>query len=169
MSPQVKLASLVVALATSAQANAADWQLQPADESHGVVLTFGSGRPVSYRFECASNAVLVTETGVTKLLDLRTGKSIGDDANAEMPAGAAMMALIGGKGDPQFVPAVAVKNPAGGWNLTISVPKNDKQLESIGKSKMLSLFTTGYTMAVAMDGAARTKWSDFMQRCNATR
>jgi hypothetical protein len=156
-------------LAMSSQAEAADWQLQSADGSHGVVLTVGSGEPVSYRFECASDEVIVTETGVTKLLDLKTGSTIADDANAVMPPGAAMMALFGGKGDPQFVPAEAVKNPAGGWNLTIRLPKNDKQLKAVGKSVMMSLFTTGYTMAVPMDGAARAKWNDFMQRCNATR
>ena len=156
-------------LAMSAQAEAAEWQLQPADGSHGVILTFGSGEAVSYRFECASNEVIVTETGVTKLLDVKTGSTIGDDANAVMPAGAAMMALFGGKGDPQFVPAVAVKNLAGGWNLTIRLPKNDKQLKAIGKSDMMSLFTTGYTMAVPMDGAARAKWNDFVQRCKAIR
>ena len=76
---------------------------------------------------------------------------------------------LAGKGDPQFVPAEAVKNPAGGWNLTIRLPKNDKQLKAIEKSAMMSLFTTGYTMAVQMDGAARAKWNDFMQRCNGPR
>ncbi|MCY7280461.1 MAG: hypothetical protein LH610_06105 [Sphingomonas bacterium] len=165
MSRHRKLISLSVILAMSAQAEAADWQLQPAAGSGGAVLTFGYGDVVSYRFECAANEVIVTETGVTKLLDVKTGSFIGDDSNAVMPAGAALMALFSGKGDPQFVPASAVKNPAGGWNLTIRLAKNDKQLKAIGKSKMMSLFTTGYTMAVAMDGAARAKWSRFMQDC----
>jgi hypothetical protein len=109
--------------------------------------------------------VIVTQTGVTKLLDLKTGKPIGDDAEAGMPPGGAMMALFGGKGDPQFMPGEAVKNPAGGWDITIRVPKSDKQLKVIGRSEMMSLFTTGYTMAVAMDSASRAKWNEFIQSC----
>lgn len=156
-------------LAMSVQANAADWQLRPAEGSEGALLTLGSGEAVSYRFQCAPKEVVVTQTGVTKLLDLKTGSPIGDDANAVMPAGAAMMALFAGKGDPQFVPGVAVKNPAGGWDLTIRLPKNDKQVKAVGKSDMMSLFTTGYTKAVPMDGAARAKWNEFLGLCDATR
>lgn len=167
MSGHMRPISIAIMLAMSARADAADWQLKPAEGSHGVVLTFGAGEAVSYRFECAPSEVIIMETGVTKLLDVKTGSTIGDDANATMPPGAAMMAVFGGKGDPQFVPAEAVKNPAGGWNLTIRLPKNDKQLKAVGKSEMMSLFTTGYTMAVAMDGASRATWNDFMQRCNA--
>jgi hypothetical protein len=169
MSGRVKLVSFFAMLALSAQARAADWQLQAAEGSHGAVLTYGAGQPVSYRFECAPNEVIVTETGVTKLLDLKSGNPIGDDEHAVMSPGAAMMALFSGKGDPQFVPAEAVKNPAVGWNLTIRLPKNDRQLKAVDKADMISLFTTGYTQAVAMDGAARAQWKNFMQRCNAAR
>lgn len=109
--------------------------------------------------------MIITETGVTQLIDLKTGKPIGDNAGATMPEGAAMMALFGGKGDPQFIPAEAAKSPAVGWDLTIRLSKTDKQLKEIGKSKMMSLFTTGYTMAVEMDSKARAKWNEFMQRC----
>jgi len=84
-----------------------------------------------------------------------------------MPAGAALMALYAGKGEPDFLPAEAVMNPAGGWDLSIRIPKNDKSLKAIGRSDMLSLFTTGYTMAVPMDAADRRRWNDFMQRCKA--
>lgn len=102
------------------------------------------------------------------MLDLRTGETIKDGPNAVMPAGAALMALYGGKGEPKFVPAEAVKNSAGGWDLTIRLKRDDKQLKAIGKSEMISLFTTGFTMAVTMDDTARVSWNDFMQRCNAT-
>lgn len=111
--------------------------------------------------------MIITEAGVTELLDLNSGNKIGDDAGAVMPEGSAMMALFTGKGEPKFVPGSAVKNPAGGWDVTIRLSKNDKQLKAAGKSDMISLFTTGYTMAVAMDANARAKWNDFMQRCNA--
>jgi hypothetical protein len=165
MSHYVKVFSLVAMLAFSAPAEAADWQLKSAQANRGVTLTYAAGEPVSYRFECAADEVIVTETGVTKLLDVKTGKPVGDDAQAVMPAGAAMMALFSGKGEPDFMPAEATKNAAGGWDLTIRLSKDDKQLKGIGKSEMMSLFTTGYTMAVAMDAAARAKWNDFMRRC----
>jgi len=160
---------LALAAAVPASVEAAGWRLHVAEAGRPLTLTFASGEPVSYRFECAPDAVVVTETGVTKLLDLRTGKPIGDDAQAAMPEGAAMMALFRGKGDPQFVPARAAKNPAGGWDLTIRLAKDDKQLKAIGKSDMMSLFTTGYTMAVPLDAAARATWNDFLARCGTPR
>jgi hypothetical protein len=161
----IAVLSLAAMLAVSAPAQSTGWQLQPQMGAHGPVLTFNAGDPVSYRFECAPDDVIVTETGVTKLLDLKTGQPIGDDAQAVMPTGAAMMALFSGKGDPQFFPAEAVKNAAGGWDLTIRLPKGDKQIKAVGKAEMMSLFTTGYTTAVAMDGTARARWNDFVQRC----
>ena len=160
--------AIAAMLAVSGQAKVNDWHLQPAEQGRGVLLTFASGASVSYRFECTTTDVIVTETGVTKLLDLKTGKQIGDGADAVMPEGSAMMAVFGGKGDPQFKPAVATKNSAGGWDLTIRLPKDDKQLKAVGKSEMMSLFTTGYTMAVTMDAPARGVWNDFMKRCQAS-
>lgn len=154
-------------LAMPTQLQAAQWELQAGGASNAIVLTYGSGERVSYRFECAPKDVIITETGVTELLDLNSGNKIGDDAGAVMPEGSAMMALFTGKGEPKFVPGSAIKNPTSGWDVTIRLPKNDKQLKAIGKSDMISLFTTGYTMAVAMDANAHAKWNDFMQRCNA--
>jgi hypothetical protein len=153
--------------AASVQSQSSGWELRPAADGHGAVLSVDADDSVTYRFECASDAVIVTQTGVTKLIDLKTGNHIGDDAAAVMPPGAAMMALFGGKGDPKFVPAEAVKNPAGGWDLTIRLPKGDKQLKALGKSEMMSLFTTGYTIAVVMDAESRGKWSAFVQACPA--
>lgn len=157
--------SLAAMLATTAPAQGAGWELQAKNGDHGAVLTLNAGEPVSYRFECTRDDVIATETGVTKMIDLKTGKPIEDGPSAVMPAGAAVMALAGGKGDPQFMPAEAAKNPAGGWDLTIHLAKDDKQIKAIRKAEMMSLFTTGYTMAVMMDGAARAKWAEFMQRC----
>jgi hypothetical protein len=165
VSSAVGIISLATLLAISAPAQSVGWQLQSQMGDHGPVLTLNAGEPVSYRFECTPDDVIVTETGVTKLMDLKTGQPIGDDAQAVMPASAAVMALFGGKGAPQLQPAKAVKNPTGGWDLTISLQKDDKQIKAIGKADMMSLFTTGYTMAVVMDGASRAKWNEFMKRC----
>jgi hypothetical protein len=164
-STMVSLAGLSAAFL---QAAPSGWVLHPADGARRELLTYGSGSPVSYRFECAANEVMVVETGVTKLLDLKSGKQIDDGPDAVMPAGAALMAVFGGKGQPQFQPAEAVKNPGGGWDLTIRLSKEDKQLKAIGKSEIMSLFTTGYTMAVAMSGEDRAMWNGFLDRCRKT-
>lgn len=165
MLPIIKI-GLAACLALATQSATQGWQFVPA-EGGPMVLTYAAGSPVSYRFECAANEVIVTETGVTKLLNLGTGKQIGDDAGAVMPAGSAMMAVFAGKGEPKFQPAAAVKNPAGGWDLTIRLPRDDKQLKAVGKAEMMSLFTTGFTMAVVMEASDRSIWNDFMTRCNA--
>lgn len=164
----IGIISLAALLLGSASAQSTGWQLRLEVDGKGPMLTFNAGDPVSYEFECNPNDVRVTQTGVTKLLDLKTGQPVGDDAQAVMPTDAAMMALFGGKGDPQFIPAGAVKNPAGGWDLTIRLAKGDKQLKAVGKAEMVSLFTTGYTMAVPMDGEARAKWNDFLKRCQTS-
>ena len=147
---RLEILGIVATLAGAALVSDSGWELRPATGDHGAVLSVDAGETVTYRFECAPNDVIVTETGVTELIDLRTGNAIGDDAAAVMPAGAAMMALFGGKGDPKFMPAEAVKNPAGGWDLTIRLPKGDKQLKAIGKSEVIALFTTGITIAGEM-------------------
>lgn len=166
MSILSKAASTALLIAISAQAMAAEWQLQGERVGEKLTLTYALGEPVSYRFECTPSMVLVTETGVTKLMDFSTGVTVDDEATV-LPSGAAMMALHGGKGEPKFVPAEASKNPAGGWDLTIRLPKDHKQLKAMGNSEMVSLFTSGYTMAVAMDEQDRATWKDFMMRCNA--
>jgi hypothetical protein len=157
-----------LALAFTGQAEPSGWRLSPPANGQGPLLVL-QAEQVSYRFACTASDVTVTETGVTKLMDLKTGAAIGDDAAAVMPPGAAVMALYSGKGDPRFRPAEAVKNPAGGWDLTIHVAKDDKQLTTMAKSDMMSLFTTGYTMAVQMDGAARDQWRTFMAQCASFR
>ncbi len=167
MSRAFNVISLALVLLPT-QANAAEWLLGPATEGIAPVLTYGSSEPVSYRFECTPSAVIVTETGVTKLMDFGTGTLVGDGDGATMTPGAAMMALYGGKGEPDFAPAEATKNPAGGWDLAQRLPKNHKQLKAIGSSDMMSLFTSGYTMAVALDDGARATWNEFMRRCKAT-
>jgi len=167
MQSAAHLVGFAALLAISAGAEATGWQSQPAEAGRGPTLSYETDKAISYRFACEADGVTVTQTGVTGLLDLRTGARIGDDRAAVMPDGAALMALFGGKGDPEFMPAQAVKNPAQGWDLTIRLPKDDKRLKAVGKAEMLSLFTTGYTMAVAMDAPARTRWNDFLKRCQS--
>ncbi len=166
MQPLFRLITLALTISISVPATAGEWKLHDGGEGNGLVLTYGSDEPVSYRFECTSDAILVTETGVIELMDFATGDEV-DDGAALLPSGAAMMAIYSGKGEPEFLPAKAVKNPRGGWDLTLRLPKDDKQLKALGTSEMMSLFTSGYTMAVAMDGNSRASWKDFMRRCKA--
>lgn len=169
MPNRLKLPGLALLLAAAAPAGAGGWQLQPGDGARGAVLSFAAGQPVSYRFECAADAVIVTETGVTGLLDPATGGRVGDGPDAVMPPGAALMALFSGKGDPQFTPGEAARNKGGGWDITIRLPRDDRQLKAAAKSEMISLFTTGHTMAVRMDGEARALWKAFLKGCAAPR
>lgn len=157
--------ALVSASAMPALARVSSWILDPSGNDHGERLIYESGGQVSYRFECEKDAIAITEMGVTELLDFKTNAKVGDGPDAIMPDGAALMALYGGKGTPAFQPATAVKNPSGGWNLTIRLSKNDKQLRAVGSSTMMSLFTTGYTTAVAMDDTTRATWNSFVKRC----
>ena len=69
----------------------------------------------AYIFECAPDAVVITYTGATDLLDTRNDGKVGDLPGSAMPEGAAMMALYTGKGDPNFLPAQYAPNPAKGW------------------------------------------------------
>ncbi|PXA97489.1 hypothetical protein DMC47_13570 [Nostoc sp. 3335mG] len=158
---------LITALSVAAlQTEAGGWTIEPAGAGRGEVLSLQLGSGQSYRFECTPGDVIVTQTGVTQLLDVRTNTKVGDGPDAVMPEGAAMMALYSGK-DPEFQPARAVKNPAGGWDLTIRVAKDDKLLNAMPKSKTMSLFTTGFTTAVQMSDQARKVWKGFLTRCRA--
>lgn len=161
------LLALAGASAPLLQSAASGWVVHPPEGSHGEMLTLEVGEKQSYRLECTAREVIVTETGVTKLMDLKTGKQIDDGPDAVMSPGAALMAVFGGKGQPEFQPAAAVKNPTGGWDLTIRLPKADKMLSAVGKSEMMSLFTTGFTTGVAMKADDRAIWNDFLKRCRA--
>lgn len=167
MRPVAYIPCFAAWLTLSVGADAAGWRSLPAEAGHGPTLSYDTDTAISYRFACGASDVAVTQTGVTGLLDLRTGTKIGDDQGAAMPDGAALMALFSGKGDPEFMPAQAVKNPTRGWDLTIRLPKDDRRLKALGKAEMLSLFTTGYTMAVTMDAPARSQWNAFLTLCQS--
>jgi hypothetical protein len=159
------MCAIALLAGTSLPAHAASWEIRPAEGNHGITLIFDPGKTVTYRFECTASDIVVTETGVTDLLDVKSGNRVPDTAGATMPPGSALMALFGGKGQSPMMPAEAVKNPAGGWDLSIRLTKNDKQFDAVAKGKMVSIFTTGYTMLVVMDDAAVGRWKDFTQRC----
>lgn len=163
--------SVIVAAAvllSAGPASAGGWQAIGAAGGHGEQLTLAIDDTHTYTFECAPDAIVITETGVTDLLDIRGGGAkVGDAPGSTMPEGAAMMALFTGKGDPDFMPASAVANPAKGWDLTIRMAKGDKRLNGLAKTDMFSLFTTGFTAAVTLDAAEKKLFADFLSRCRA--
>jgi hypothetical protein len=149
-------------------ATAAEWKNVGAANGHGETLSLAIDEAHSYSFECTPDAVLVSETGVTDLLDIRAGGAkVSDGPGATMPDGAAVMALYAGKGDPEFLPATYVPNPNKGWDLSIKLPKRDKRLDALTKTETLSLFTTGFTAAVVIGSAERKMFADFLSRCRS--
>lgn len=152
-------------LAVSAPSLAGDWKAAGAGNGRGETMTLEIDAQRSYIFECTPNAVAITYTGVTDLLDIRGEGKVGDAPGSVMPEGAAMMALYTGKGEPRFLPAEYKPNPMRGWDLTLRIPKNDKALKGLEKADMLSLFTTGYTAANVVDAETRAQFSAFLARC----
>ena len=162
----LKSFAAVAAFLMSTQAAAEGWAILAPQDDQNLTLQYSSDGPVSYLFECRSEDIAVTQTGVTDLMDFATGEKVADDAQ-DLPATAAMMALYAGKGQPDLEPAKSRKNPAGGWDLTLTFKKKDRRLKALAKSEMMSLFTSGFTMAVMMDDDSRSAVSDFLTQCQA--
>jgi hypothetical protein len=156
---------LAILLLTSSPALASGWVLRPATADQALQLSFNAGQTPAYLFACGEADIRVTEFGVTELLDIQTGHKIADEPGSVMAPGASVMALFTGKGDPDFMPAESVPNAVKGWDLTIRFSKTDKRIRALGKSNMLSLFTTGYTMAVDMDSESQALARSFLKQC----
>ena len=156
---------LASSLTLPAPCLASDWKVAGAGNGHGETMVLAIDPARSYIFECTPNAVAITLTGVTDLLNIRDGGKVADAPGSVMPEGAAMMALFTGKGEPDFLPADYKPNPVKGWDLTLRLAKNDKSLKGLEKTEMLSLFTTGFTAANVVDAEARAQFSGFLARC----
>jgi len=152
-------------LLTSTPSLAENWKIVGAGNERGETMTLEIDTERSYVLECAPDKVLVTYTGVTDLLDLRSGSKVGDVPGSIMPEGAAMMAVFTGKGAPKLLPAEYKANPARGWDLTLRMAKNDKALNSLEKASIFSLFTMGHTAATKVDTDTRAQFAGFLARC----
>ncbi|HEX6741918.1 MAG TPA: hypothetical protein VF079_09030 [Sphingomicrobium sp.] len=162
----ISFVAVAAVMLAAAPAAAGNWSNVGAGNGHGERVTLlldESGH--SYIFECAPDALIVTQTGVTELVDVRTKTKVGDAPGSAMSPGASVMALFTGDGDPEFQPATAVANPAKGWDLSLRFTKSDKRLKGLGKAEIISLFTTGTTDAVPLDAADRKLFGDFVKRC----
>ena len=144
---------------------AGDWKTAGAGNGRGETMILEIDDARSYIFECAPDVVAITYTGVTDLLNLRGEGKVGDTPGSIMPDGAALMALYTGKGEPQFLPAEYKPNEVKGWDLNLNLLKDSKALKNLQKADMLSLFTTGYTVANAIDAETRAQFTGFLKRC----
>lgn len=162
----ITLLALATSLAATSPALAEGWELQQPTASTGIRLLYKGDEKASYLFECTESDVVLTELGVTDLMDLQTGKKVGDTPGSVMTMGASMMALSTDiRGEADFKPAEARPNAVNGWDLTIHLPKKDKSLRSMRKASMVSVFTTGYTMAVALSDPDKTAVQSFLTGC----
>lgn len=156
---------LILALLSTAAdvpaAPAEGWQVEA-----GPSLIFReAGAPV-YKLDCSGSGLEVTNFGVTQLLDVQRNKPVGDAEGSALPAGAAVMALATDKTEePEMVPARSARNAAGGWDMTISLRKNDPVFRSLPRADFVSLFTTGFTRAVQLGKEERTLIGDFVRQC----
>jgi hypothetical protein len=159
------LTMFMAAAALAGPAQGDGWRLSPAVADRPLELSLEQGGKTVYRLSCGASDVAVSEYGATKLLDVQTGKPVGDAAGSTMTPGASVMALATDKAEPRMVPASAAPNPAGGWDMTIRVAKNDPAFLSLGRAGMVSLFTTGQTQAVMLGTADRKLLADFVKQC----
>lgn len=150
--------------ATPAMANG--WLLSQPTSAHPLQLILGSDAHPTYLFACNSDNVSATNFGVTGLLDLQTGQKIPDDVGASITPGASVIALFTGDGQPDMVPADAAHNSLKGWDLTIHLAKNDEKLVALKKADVISLFTTGYTLAAQLHGDDKAVVREFLKQCN---
>jgi hypothetical protein len=155
------VAHLAMALVSAAATPlAGGWHAGP-----GAQISFGDAERTVYKLDCSGPELVVTQYGVTQLLDLQENKPVGDSDGSTLPAGAAVMALATDKVEPNMIRATAVRNAERGWDMTIRLPKDDPTLRSLPRAEYFSLFTTGFTLAVPLGKADRKLLSAFVEQC----
>ena len=154
-------------LAMPVAAKAGSWTIEGGPNAPPFRMSFSFGQPtVTYRFECQANQMLISETGVTQLLDVQTGVKIGDEPGATITPGASVMGVYTDKVKPKLVPATAVANPSKGWDMSIALPLTDPSVRSMSKAGMVSLMTTGWTGAVELSSDDRKLIATFLGQCH---
>jgi hypothetical protein len=153
-------AALLASAALAAPSEPDGWALGPAAQ-----ITFReAGKPV-YKLDCTGRELLVTQFGVTRLVDVQRNQPVGDTEASSLPEGASFMALATDKTEPEMVPASAVRSVGSGWDMTIRLAKNDPAFLSLPRAGMVSLFTTGFTRAVELSKPDRKLMATFVGQC----
>ena len=97
---------LCLGLSVASPCLAKGWSVEDASPTANARLRFTGDGPVSYLFECTRADIVLTEFGVTDLLDLQTNTKVGDQPGSTMLPGAALMALSTEKtGSPALMPS----------------------------------------------------------------
>lgn len=162
----IALTGFFLFVAVTSPAFADGWEVKEPAAAANLQLIYKGDHQTSYLFECYPTEVVLTQFGVTDLLDLQTNAKIGDTPGSAMTPGAAFMGLATStNGTPNFKPAEAAPNAVEGWDMTLRFDKSDKALKALAKAKMVSVFTTGYTMAVGLNDTDRQSVRSFLSRC----
>ena len=159
--PRQLILALSLSAALAPAARAEGWEIGAALE-----LTYKVDGSPAYKLDCTGAELVVTQFGVTQLLDIQRNQPVGDSEGTTLPTGASFMALATDKGEqPNMVPASAVRNAATGWDMTIRLPKDDPAFLSLPRAAYVSLFTTGFTRAVTLGKEDRKLLSSFVKQC----
>jgi hypothetical protein len=159
------LSQIVVTLFGSALAvspPAAGWEVAATGQ-----ISFREAGEAVYKLDCSGPDLVVTQFGVTQLVDMQTNRQVADDSGSALPAGASVMALATDKSEPNMVAASAVRNAGRGWDMTIRLAKRDPAFLTLPRAGMVSLFTTGFTRAVTLDKSDRKLFAAFVTQCAA--
>ncbi|HEU0098841.1 MAG TPA: hypothetical protein VFQ67_08705 [Allosphingosinicella sp.] len=152
--------ALLASSAVAPSSSTGGWELDPAGK-----MTWGTPGKPSYRLDCTGPELVVTQFGVTKLVDVQRNQPVGDSEGTTLPEGASVMALATDKTEPDMVPASAVRSAGPGWDMTIRLAKDDPAFLSLPRAGMMSLFTTGFTIAVQLGKADRKLLAAFVSQC----
>jgi hypothetical protein len=162
--------NIPILLASALLAQAAPAAEAPADGWRVVEhsLTYSEAGAPIYTLDCAGSEVVVTQYGVTSLLDIKKNKPVPDAEGSAPPEGASFMALSTDRIDePAMIPATAVRNARTGWDMTIRLKKNDLAFKSLPRAKLVSLLTTGVTRAVDVSKDDQTLFGTFVSQCRS--
>jgi hypothetical protein len=157
----------VLAAGLSSASAQSIWSVKGTPGSSEFALIASIQPPVSYIFDCSAKGwVTITHTAVTKLTDAKKRKPVPDNA-ADLPTGAAFMALKVDKGvDPLMMnEAVVERNEESGWDLTIDLPADDPSILGLAAAKKVSLLTTGRATSLQLTDEDRAVISDFITQC----
>ena len=161
--------ALGAASATSLAQESRVWQVEGSRKAPPYRLVLPDvGEGVSYIFDCSGSDLLVTQTGVTELLDMKAGNNARAPDTGEgriFPEGSALMAVATDRGQPDFTLGTAKPNPTKGWDITIQLPRKDKSFQDFGRAEFVTLFTTGFTALVELGAADRKAVSNFVKEC----
>jgi hypothetical protein len=156
--------AVLAASLTSANAQSI-WSVTGTPGSASFALIAAVNPPVTYVFDCSSRThVAITHTAATKLTDAARRRPVPDSA-AELPTGAAFMALRVDKADLVMNEAIAERNENGGWDLTIDIPKDDPSFLGLPSAEKVSLMTTGRATSLQLTDEDRAVIADFIGRC----